>query len=86
MLIAHGSDGKYLVRIISLATTDSVQEKGMIKRITNSFLVLVTLSIGVNAQPAPSPSPKEPKKEPAAVATEPVEEVGEGVTQTVSLR
>jgi Ca-activated chloride channel homolog len=50
----------------------------MTTRVTNLFLLLITLGIGVNAQPTPSPTPKEIKKEQAGVAAEPAEEVGEG--------
>lgn len=38
----------------------------------------MALAAGINAQPRPAASPKEIKKEQAAGATEPVEEVGEG--------
>jgi len=57
------------------------RSRRMIKSFINSFLLIVTLGVMVNAQtasPNPSPTPKEIKKDQAAVATEPVEEVGEG--------
>lgn len=53
----------------------------MIKSFIHSSLLLVTLGVMVNAQPArpaPSATPQETKKEQATVATEPLEEVGEG--------
>ena len=50
----------------------------MIKKVINSFLLVMALVAGINAQPTPATAPKETRKEQAAVATEPVEEVGEG--------
>src|SRR5688500_8547300 len=57
------------------------RSRRMIKSFISSFLLLAALGVVVNAQtarPNPSSTPKEIKKEQAAVATEPVEEVGEG--------